>query len=121
MPTPNLSSGPIVTALIASPLSVHFSKTHCTRCGALHWYCTTNEADEDIGKCDNGFHNWPIDFDELDKQILEMTCPLGHCEARNCEIDKCLDEETGITEITGYCRSCERYWTQFKKGDKWIL
>jgi hypothetical protein len=93
----------------------------CPRCGALHWYCTTNEADEDIGKCDNGFHNWPIDFDELDKQILETTCPLGHCEARNCEIDKCLDEETGITEITGYCSSCERYWTQFKKGDKWIL
>ncbi len=30
MPTPNLSSGPIVTPLIASPLSVHFSKTHCT-------------------------------------------------------------------------------------------
>jgi hypothetical protein len=31
MPTPNLSNGPIVTSLIASPLSVHFSKTHCTR------------------------------------------------------------------------------------------
>ena len=30
MPTPNLSSGPIVTPLIVSPLSVHFSKTHCT-------------------------------------------------------------------------------------------
>ena len=30
MPTPNLSNGPIVTSLIASPLSVHFSKTHCT-------------------------------------------------------------------------------------------
>src|SRR4029077_7578447 len=30
MPTPNLSSGPTVTSLIASPLSVHFSKTHCT-------------------------------------------------------------------------------------------
>ena len=28
MPTPNLSSGPIVTALITSPLSVHFSETH---------------------------------------------------------------------------------------------
>ena len=41
----------------------------CPNCGALHWYCTTNEADEDIGKCDNCFHDWPIDFDELDKQI----------------------------------------------------
>ena len=54
-------------------------------------------------------------------QLIIDPCPLGHCEARNCEIDKCLDEETGITEITGYCSSCERYWTQFKKGDKWIL
>ena len=93
----------------------------CPKCGALHWYCTTNEADEDVGRhCDNCFHEWPLDFEELDKQIQEMTCPLGHCEARNCEIDKCFDEETGITEITGYCSSCER-WTQFKKGDKWIL
>ena len=92
----------------------------CPNCGCLNWYCTTNEANEDIGKCDNCFHDWPIDFDELDRQLQEMTCPLGHCEARNCEIDKCLDEETGITEITGYCSSCERYWTQFKKGDKWI-
>ena len=44
----------------------------------------------------------PLDFEELAEEILEMTCP--HCEACDCEIDTCLDEETQIKEITGYLR-----------------
>ena len=44
-----------------------------------------------------------------------------YCEARDCDIVKCLDEETGITEITCYRSHCERHWIQFEKGDKWML
>jgi hypothetical protein len=58
-----------------------------------------------------------LNFLELEEQILEMTCPLPGCEARDARFVNCLDEETGITEITGYCS----HWTEFKKGDKWIL
>jgi hypothetical protein len=94
---------------------------NCPECGSRNWCCTTNEAKEDVGSCDDCCHEWPLDFEELEEQLLEMTCPLPDCEARDCDIVKCLDEETGITEITGYCSHCERHWTQFKKGDKWML
>jgi hypothetical protein len=46
-----------------------------TRCGQRH-YTTAPAAKEDVGSCGDCCHEWPLDFEALEEQILEMTCPL---------------------------------------------
>ena len=77
------------------------TNVRCPECGALDWVLEYSKVTgEHFGSCEMCTHVWPVDLEELDKQIGQMTCPK--CEARNCEVDHGLN--------LGSCQHCGHDW-----------
>jgi hypothetical protein len=84
----------------------------CPECGSLNWVTDCLDygkaTEENFGSCCDCPHVWPVDLEELDKQIMDATCP--ECEARDCDVDDDLDD-------VRYCSHCHHFWPD-KGGEK---
>ena len=80
------------------------TNVRCPECDSHDWiveYMDHGKATEvAFGSCQDCPHVWPVDLEELERQINEMTCPK--CEARDCEVDHGLN--------LGSCSRCGHEW-----------
>ena len=58
-------------------------------------------TEETFGSCCDCPHVWPVDLEELQRQIDEATC--DKCGAQDCEVDADLDD-------VRHCEHCHHFW-----------
>jgi hypothetical protein len=78
----------------------------CPECGSRNWVLDSLDygmaTEETFGSCCDCPHVWPVDLEELERQISAATC--HKCGAEDCDID------ADLLDDVRHCEHCHHFW-----------